>query len=302
MSRTIDEYLAYLAAIRALSPRTVSSYREDLSLYEAACARAEVTPETATAADVRSFVAGLVRGGYASASVNRAMSAVKGLYRYLLRFGKASINPARDFETIPGSRKLPDFLFEDEMTALIDSTEGNDFAAVRDKALFETLYSTGCRVSEISGMTLAAIDLVGGKVKVKGKGAKERVVFLSGPAVEALRVWLSYRQARLKAERPSDRLFLNARGGKLTERGIAWIVERHALKAGMGKRLSPHGFRHSFATHLVGRGADIRTVQALLGHESISTTQIYTHVDIERLRSVYERAHPHASVVTEDRK
>ncbi len=295
MSPTIEEYLAYLSAVRSLSARTVASYREDLSLFEASCLRQGVTPEAALASDLQAFVAGMVKAGYASSSVNRALSAVKGLYRYLVRYGKAEANPARDVESIPGTRKLPEFLFEDEMAAFIASAEGDDYGAARDRALFETLYSTGCRVSEMTGMTLDALDLQAGKVRVRGKGAKERVVFLSEPAREAMKAWLAFRQAKLKAERACPWLFLNARGAKLTERGIAWIIERYALRLGLRKRLSPHGFRHSFATHLVGRGADIRSVQAMLGHESISTTQVYTHVDIERLRSVYESAHPHAA-------
>lgn len=294
MSAKTDEYLAYLAAVRSLSPRTVASYREDLALYEAACARSGVTPDDAGPADVRAFVAGMVRDGYATASVNRALSAVKGLYRYLTRYGKALTNPARDVEALPLARRLPGFLFEGEMNELLDSTAGDGFAPARDSALFETMYSTGCRVSELSNLTMAAVDLDSGRARVRGKGAKERVVFLSAPAVAAIRAWLPYRQARMKAERLQPWLFLNARGGKLTERGIAWIVERRSLAAGLRSRVSPHGFRHSFATHMVGRGADIRTVQAMLGHESISTTQVYTHVDIERLRSVYQRAHPHA--------
>ncbi len=295
MTRAIEEYLAYLSAVRSLSPRTVSSYREDLVLFETSCAEGGVAPEDARDSDVRAFIAGMVRNGYASASVNRALSAVKGLYRFLVRYGKAASNPARDVDALPMPRKLPNFLFENEMASLLDSVEGDDFSATRNRALFETLYSTGCRVSELSGMTLAALDLASGKVRVRGKGAKERVVFLSEPAREALGAWLPMRAARLKAERQLPWLFINARGGKLTERGVAYILDRSAVGMGMRKRLSPHAFRHSFATHLVGRGADIRSVQAMLGHESISTTQVYTHVDIERLRSVYERAHPHAA-------
>ncbi len=295
MSRTSDEYLAYLAAVRSLSPRTVSSYREDLSLYEAFCEAAGTDIERADASDARAFIAGMVRDGYAGASVNRALSALKGLYRWLVRYGKARSNPVRDVESVPMDRKLPAFLFEDEMSGFIGQAEGDGFAAARDLALFETLYSTGCRVSEIAALELESVDLAAGRARVRGKGAKERTVFLAPAAAGAIREWLPYRQARIRAGAASPWLFLNARGGRLTERGIQYIVERHAARHGLSKRLSPHGFRHSFATHLVAGGADLRAVQGLLGHESISTTQVYTHVDLERLRSVYASAHPHAA-------
>lgn len=294
MSRTTDEYLAYLAAVRSLSPRTVASYREDLSLFEASCAAAGASVETAQPADARDFVAGMVRAGYASASVNRALSAVKGLYRWLVRYGRAAANPARDVESVPGARKLPEFLFEGEMAEFIARASGEGYAGSRDLALFETLYSTGCRVSEIASLEMDALDLAGGKARVRGKGSKDRTVFLGPPALEAIRNWLPYRAARVPAEADTPWLFLNARGGRLTERGIEYIIDRYALRSGMSKRLSPHSFRHSFATHLVAGGADLRAVQGLLGHESISTTQVYTHVDLERLRSVYASAHPHA--------
>ncbi|PKL25562.1 MAG: tyrosine recombinase [Spirochaetae bacterium HGW-Spirochaetae-3] len=295
MSTSIEAYLAYLSAIRSLSLRTVEAYRDDLRLYEASCRLGGCSPETATPADARSFVAGLVRDGYQSSSINRALSAVKGFYRYLVRFGKVAANPAKDVESLPLARTLPSFLFEGEMAELIESASGDGFAGARDRAIFETLYSTGCRVSELAGLALADVDLPAGHARVTGKGSKQRTVFLSGKAVDAIRAWLPYRSARLDSESAASTLFLNAKSGPLSARGIAYIVERRSVRSGQGKRLSPHGFRHSFATHLVGRGADIRIVQALLGHENISTTQIYTHVDIARLRSVYDGAHPHAT-------
>ena len=296
MSPRTDEYLAYLAAVRSLSPRTVASYGEDLSLYERSLGG--VPPEDAAPDDVRAFVARLVGDGYASSSVNRALSAVKGFHRYLARYGTAGTNPAVDVESLPGTRKLPRFLFEEEMAEFIARASGDGFAGARDLAILETLYSTGCRVSELAFLRLDAVDLGAGRARVRGKGAKERVVFLSGPAVDAIRGWLPYREARVAkaaARGENPWLFLNARGGRLSARGIEYLVEGYASSHPGGKRPSPHAFRHSFATHLVGRGADIRVVQELLGHENVSTTQVYTHVDIARLRDVYERAHPHAA-------
>jgi site-specific recombinase XerD len=157
------------------------------------------------------------------------------------------------------------------------------------------MYSTGCRVSEIAAIRLAELDFKTRRVTVRGKGSKERVVFFSVQAIQAIAGYLPYRAARLKRDQPDLHLFINARGGGLSPRGIAWLVERYAQRSGLQKPLSPHGFRHSFATHLVSNGADIRTVQAMLGHESISTTQIYTHVNLEHLRAVYAKAHPHAA-------
>lgn len=297
MLASTEAYLAYLGAIRSLSPRTVEAYRDDLRLYTASCLISGCDPEGAAPSDVREFVAGLVRSGYAVSSINRALSAIKGFYRYLMRFGSLSSNPAKDVESLPMARSLPEFLFEGEMQDFIEYGSDDGFSGSRDKAIFETLYSTGCRVSEISNLRLPDIDMARGRARVMGKGSKERTVFLSAKAVEAIKVWLPYRTARLKSDNDETHLFLNAKSGPLSSRGIAYIVDRRALASGQRKRLSPHAFRHSYATHLVGRGADIRVVQALLGHENISTTQIYTHVDMARLRAVYDEAHPHACVV-----
>jgi site-specific recombinase XerD len=294
MSGSTESYLAYLEAIRSLSPRTIEAYRDDLRLFEASCLLSGCNTETAQAGDVGAFVAGLVKTGYATSSINRALSAVKGYYRYLVRFGKAQSNPAKDVESLPAARTLPAFMFENEMAEFMDGTPDTGFDGARDKAILETLYSTGCRVSELSGLSLSNVDLETGRARVTGKGSKDRTVFLSEPAVHAIRAWLPYRLARLDAARPAASLFLNARGGPLSSRGIALVLERRFAQSGTRNRLSPHGFRHSFATHLVGHGADIRVVQALLGHENISTTQIYTHVDMARLRAVYDGAHPHA--------
>lgn len=297
MHRRIEAYLAYLAAVRNLSPRTVESYGNDLTLYEAYLTRKAGDVEAASPADIRGFMASLVQAGYAASSVNRSLSAVKGLYRYILRFpgpgtGTAKSDPARDVEGLSAGRPLPKFLFEEEMNDLIESASGDGFAEVRDRALLELLYSTGCRVSEAAGLRLSDVDIGRGSARVTGKGRKERVVFLAESARKALAAWLPYRAARCKGE---TWLFVNAKGGRLTSRGIAWLLDRRTATRDPGKRVSPHAFRHSFATHLVGRGADIRVVQELLGHANISTTQVYTHVDLERLREVYERAHPHGS-------
>lgn len=293
MQPTIDQYLEYLLSVRSLSPRTVGSYREDLCLYRDFLDGGAV--EDASPADARAFVAHLVSSGYATSSVNRALSAVKGLYRWMLRFGKAGANPARDVESLGAGRSLPRFLFEHEMADFLDGLPDDGFSGARDRALFESLYSTGCRVSEIASLRVDCLDLGAGRSRVLGKGSKERVVFFGQEAVAAVKAWLPFREARLRdcgLECPY--LFINARGGRLTERGVQYLLDKRSALSGMDKRPSPHAFRHSFATHALEGGADIRSVQALLGHESISTTQVYTHVDLARLRDVYKKAHPHA--------
>ncbi len=341
MDRRIEEHLAYLSAVRGLSSRTVRSYREDLERFEAFLSSVGANVDEVGTRELRAFAAELVSEGKAASSVNRALSAVRGYYRYRVRFGALAVDPSRDLESLSTRRNLPRFLFEADADAFISGVSGDDFRSVRDRAILELLYSTGCRVGEAAGLTLDRLDLAGGTARVRGKGSKERIVFLAQPARSALAAYLGMRAARVArsgalarrrgrsegarseagpgaepvsptgtAPGPARRnaaaearpagersegeyLFINARGGRLTERGIEWLIEGYAERAGLHARVTPHSFRHSFATHLVGRGADIRVVQELLGHSSVSTTQIYTHVDMERLRKVYDQAHPH---------
>lgn len=298
MDRRIEAYLAYQGAVRGLAERTLRSYSEDLDQYEAFLAASRVDVDSAGALDVRAFAASLVTAGKAAASVNRALSAVRGYYRYRVKFGALAADPSRDVEGLPSRRGLPRFLFEDEASAFISQADGSDFGSLRDRALLEFLYSSGCRVGEAAGLELEKLDLEGGLARVTGKGSKERVVFLAPPAREAVAAYLPARAALLArlgaaAKGGEDRVFVNAKGGPLTERGMEWIVQGYAERSGFPRRVTPHAFRHSFATHLVARGADIRAVQELLGHASVSTTQVYAHVDMARLRKVYEQAHPH---------
>jgi len=295
MDKRIEEYFSYLESVRGLSDRTLRVYREDLERYEAFLSGADV--DAAEAHDIRSFAGTLVMEGKASSSVNRALSTIRGYYRYRMRFGGLTTDPGREVENLSAVRALPKFMFEEEMSTLIESIEGSSFADVRDRALFEVLYSTGCRASEIAGIALDKIDFPRGLIRVIGKGSKERVVFLGKMASSTLANYLLLRSVHLTKVRVSDhgRLFINARGNPLSVRGMENIVEKRRLESHMKKRVSPHAFRHSFATHLVASGADIRVVQEMLGHSSISTTQVYAHVDMERLRKVYELAHPHGT-------
>ncbi len=296
MDKRFEEYLAYLGAVRGLSARTQSSYREDLARFDSFLAQhGGIDPDGVSSRELRAYQAELVAEGKAPASVNRALSAIRGFYRYRMRYGRLAVDPTRDVEGIPARRSLPRFLFEAEVASLIVSVEGDDFTAVRDRAILEFLYSSGCRVAEAAGLELSRLDLARGSARIFGKGAKERIVFIALPARLALEAYLPLRAARLAILGRADeaRLFVNARGAPLSARGIEWILDGRARRAGQKRRVSPHVLRHSFATHLVEAGADIRTVQELLGHASIRTTQVYAHVDVERLKKVYELAHPH---------
>ncbi len=295
MNNKLEDYLSYLESVRGLSERTLRVYRDDLERYTAFLGQTDL--DAAGASEIRSFAGSLVMEGKASSSVNRALSTIRGYYRYRMRFGGLASDPGREVENLSSGRALPRFMFEDEMAQLIESIEGSDFQESRDRALFEVLYSTGCRASEIAGMRVDRVDFGRSLVRVMGKGSKERVVFLGRMAHGALSAYLSLRAMRLRTLKAEDhgRLFINARGGALSVRGIEKIVEKRKLAAHCKKALSPHAFRHSFATQLVASGADIRVVQEMLGHSSISTTQVYTHVDMEHLRKVYEQAHPHGA-------
>jgi site-specific recombinase XerD len=295
MDDRLLDYLDYLDAVRGLSPKTVEVYRRDLTRYEAFLEGKDI--DEADASDIRAFAGALVMEKRAPASINRCLSAVRGFYHYRLKFHAEAKDPAREVENIPAGRVLPSFLFEDETKHFLDGIVGDGFRDLRDRALLETMYSTGCRISELCGMQLSRLAAGADSIRVKGKGAKERLVFLCDSAREALRRYLPYRTALMQrlGVGEHDRIFVNARGTPLTPRGAEKIVEKRRLEAGIRKHLTPHTFRHSFATHLVAAGADMRVVQEMLGHSSISTTQVYAHVDMERLRRVYEQAHPHGS-------
>ena len=304
MTRVREEYLTYLRDVRNLSPHTVESYGKDLEKYEAYLGERGVEPARAALVDARGFVGWLSRDGLSPRSVNRIISGVRGWYRYLERRGTISSNPFSEIRSLRTEKRLPSFLFEEEMARLIElpsqtACSGDDsFWKLRDRAVLETLYSTGCRISELVSLDMAEVDLKNSSALVMGKGSKERNVFLGATAVAALRQYLSCRSLhtpRAGGSPDSARaLFINQRGGRITDRGVRFILGEYLARANLGKRVTPHTFRHSFATHLLDRGADIRAVQELLGHASLSTTQVYTHVGLERLKKVYRRAHPHA--------
>jgi integrase/recombinase XerC len=290
----IHQYLDYLTAVRGVSERTASAYTRDLERFSSYCGNRGFLPEEADPAGVRGFIADLSAEGIASVSVNRALSSIRGFYRWMMRFGYRGDDPSSLLRNLKTPKTLPAFLLEKEMA---EFSELPDTAGIlwpeRDKALILVMYSAGLRISELVELSLKTIkkDLSG--ARIIGKGDKERPVFFSGEAREALLAYLPMRQARVPTDEPAGRLFVNRQGRPISVPGVRWIISRYAERSGLGKSIHPHALRHSFATHLVNSGCDVKVVQELLGHASISTTQRYTHVNTERLKNVYQTAHPH---------
>ncbi len=301
-----ESYLVYLGTVRKLSLHTLESYGKDLEKYELYLSAQAVAAEKAGVADARGFVAWLTHQGLSPRSINRMVSGVRGWYRFLERRGLVAANPFAEIRSLRTEKRLPSFLFEEEMARLVEMpsrepcADGEEFWKLRDRAALETLYSTGCRISELVSLDLPDVDLKNRTARVMGKGSRERNLFLGEAAVEVLREYMSRRMFHARpasspgTEDSSRALFINRRGGRVTDRGVRFILGEYLARANLGKHVTPHTFRHSFATHLLDRGADIRAVQELLGHASLSTTQVYTHVGLERLKKVYRRAHPHA--------
>lgn len=297
----VEELLAWLTAERGRSANTISAYRRDLRSYCAWLRARGTTLEHVDTAALEAYVGFLREQGKAPASVARALVAVRSLHRFLAEEGGAATDPGRAIDVPRVPRGLPKALSEAEVTTLIVAVTGHDPAARRDRAILEVLYGTGLRISELVGLSLGDLDVDGGSLRALGKGSKERVVPLVGMAREAVRDWLAPSgRGALEPEHwarrgDAEAVFLNLRGGRLSRQGAWGVVRRYGRRVGLDDRLTPHVLRHSCATHLLDHGADVRIVQELLGHASISTTQIYTMVSTERLRSAWAAAHPRAS-------
>ncbi|MEZ6017255.1 MAG: tyrosine recombinase [Planctomycetota bacterium] len=293
----VDAFLARLAAARGASPHTLRAYGRDLSEFVAfAEGRGVRGPEGLEPRALRHYLAALEERGLAKASVSRKLSAVRSFLKALVAEGHLEASPALGLRRRRTARRLPGVLSEDEIAALLAAPDPTTTKGRRDRALLEVLYSAGTRASETVGLDRAHIDLKAGVGRVLGKGGKERLVALGSFARAALTEYLADPARPKPTLRAGDALFLNHRGGRLTTRGLEDVVHAAVLRAGIVRRATPHTLRHSFATHLLDRGADLRSVQELLGHAHLTTTQIYTHVSIERLREVYERAHPRATL------
>ncbi len=306
LSRAIDGFASYVADERRFSPRTVEAYGRDLARFsgfwesEFANTPAAKTPlSKVDTLAVRSYLAHLHRDRLANRSLARHLSTLRSFFRWACREGHLEKNPARGLPSPRVPRTLPRAMSLRDTERLLSADDDAAFVPERERALFELLYATGLRVSEAAGLDLSDVDFSSRLVRVTGKGSRERIVPFGEAAAEALREYLPSRDAlRHRAEREEVRagepLFVNARGGRLTPRSMARLLKRRLRAAGLPEEISPHALRHTFATHLLQAGADLRAIQELLGHASLSTTQKYTHLDAARLAEVYRNAHPKA--------
>jgi integrase/recombinase XerC len=298
MQSAISRFLRYLLVERNASPLTIKSYREDLTAlgeYLTESYGRPPQPAEITSLDLRGYVAALHEAGYAKTSVARRMASLRSFYRFAQREGEAEANPAKPLRNPRPDRKLPHFLSTDEIGRLLEAPPIDKPMGLRDRAILETTYSAGLRVSELVGINDSDLDLSDGLVRIRGKGRRERLSPLGTFALQALQRWLRVRQLANGARpSPDAPVFVSRLGRRLTTRSVARMLEKYLKITGLDLRTSPHTLRHSFATHLLDRGADIRSVQELLGHKSLVTTQIYTHVSTASLREAYEKAHPRA--------
>jgi integrase/recombinase XerC len=299
MEAAIADFLRFLALEKNASELTAKSYREDLTQAATFFKETYQTkqPGQISSRHMRALTAWLHEQGYAKTTIARRIAAVRSWFRYLCRQGTLSANPAEGLRGPRQDKKLPHFLAENDLAKLLAAPHDTAPLSLRDKAILEALYSAGLRASELTGLNRADLDLDAGLATVRGKGKKERLVFFGPDALVALKQWLKTRATLVdekQVDRSKDAVFLNKNGTRLTTRSVGRLLEKYLALAGLDGRTSPHTLRHSFATHLLDRGADIRGVQELLGHKSLSTTQIYTHVTTTRLKDSYQKAHPRA--------
>ena len=298
MIKTIENFTRWLEIEKGYSPHTVSGYKRDILEFTSTLSK-NCSVGAVAAADIRRFVVSL-HGHNSGATVARKLSALRTFFRFSLREKRIDVDPVISIAGPKVGHYIPVFLTVDETFALLDSPSSRDTYMLRDRAILELLYSTGMRVSELVTRDLVDLDFKEEMLTVRGKGNKERLVPVGGPAIEAVRVWLGQRlqlmEKRAGRGRPveKDALFLNGRGGRLSVRSVERMVKLYGERAGILQIVTPHALRHSFATHLLEMGADLRSVQELLGHASLSTTQKYTHLTLDHLADVYDKAHPMA--------
>jgi len=292
MQQEIAAFCRYLTIERNVSPHTLDAYASDLAQF-LEFVRRERSGETGIDSIdhllIRRYLA-LLHKDHLKSSIGRKLAAVRAFFKYLVREGRVTKNPAELVSTPKKEKRLPFHLNIDEVTTLVESPPEGKLLGLRDRAILETLYSCGLRVSELTGLNVGGVELEEGLVRVLGKGGKERIVPIGSYARRAIAEYLAARNAP-SGDAP---LFLNARGGRLTSRSVARVVDKYITTLATMKKISPHTLRHTFATHLLEQGADLRAIQELLGHASLSTTQKYTHVSVDRLMEVYDKAHPKA--------
>jgi integrase/recombinase XerC len=288
----IADFLRHLEVSRAASPHTLKAYAQDLAQLEAYLTAQNVPLEKANHLHLRGFL-GVQAASHSAATRARRLAAIKSFYKFLTRRKVIEVSPARRIKAPKLPSRLPRAVPVDETFALMSAPDAQKALGLRDRAMLELAYGAGLRVSELCGLNLDSVDRSGGIVRVLGKGNKERLVPVNTQALEALDDYLK-RRPELAKKKATGALFLNHRGGRLTPRSVERHLKRHTLQAGLVRDVTPHQLRHSFATHLLAGGADIRSIQELLGHSSLSTTQRYTHVSFEQLQAIYDKAHPRA--------
>ena len=292
MENRVDAFLNFLSTEKNASPHTIKNYAVDLREFFQFLEGRDCLQ--VTYADIRSFLAWLKNRNYSKSSISRKLACLRSFFKYLARENIVQVNPAAGIATPKRDKKLPHFLDPDEVVRLLEAPSRDTWEEKRDRSILETLYSSGLRVSELVGLNQEDVDVFGGLVRVRGKGKKERIVPLGQMALKALKSYLEQRPAREKGMPVKVPLYLNRSGGRLTDRSVRRMIIKYARRIALAKEVSPHTLRHSFATHMLDRGADLRSVQELLGHENLSTTQIYTHVTTKRLKEAYDAAHPRA--------
>ncbi len=291
----IKEYLAYLRIERGSSPRTIEAYERDLGAYKKYLDEQGIDSLESISRDTMvGFESRLFEQGYAASSVKRCVSAIKGFHRFCTREGRSQKNPAQALPLPKLAERLPDVLNIDQVSHMLDALDDQSPRGLRDRAIMEVLYGCGLRVSEVCGLDLEGLFLDEGMLRVEGKGSKERLSPIGGAALEALNRYLEEGRPELRKAGSPPAVFLNARGGRLSRQSVHTMVAQAGLSIGV-KNLHPHTLRHSFATHMLEGGADLRVIQEILGHSDISTTQIYTHIDRSHMQEEYLAAHPRAS-------
>ena len=292
MNKRVEEFLNFLTTEKGASGHTTKNYGIDLREFVKFIAEKEF--KDLTYLDIRSFLAFLKTREYSKSSISRKLACLRSFFKYLVRETILTQNPAAGIATPKKEKRLPSFMNPDEITKLLDAPAKNSWEEKRDKAILEMLYSSGLRVSELAGLNHDDLDFFGGLVRVRGKGKKERIVPVGQAALNSLRAYWDMKAPREVANAIKKPLFISRIGSRLTDRSVRRMILKYVKRTGLGKEISPHTFRHSFATHMLDRGADLRSVQELLGHANLSTTQIYTHVTTQRLKDAYLAAHPRA--------
>lgn len=296
ISELISRYLESIAKERRLSANTVRGYRNDLQFFLDWLQQQGISNAADLAdlshARIRAFWAERRMGGLAAQSMRRGQSALRGLLKFAMRHHVLDKNPAENMDSPKTLRPLPKALSQEDVSLMLNAPDLNTLLGLRDRAILETLYGSGLRVSELADMLVQNIDFDNGMVKVTGKGSKDRITPLTPASCNAIRAWFCARNAQMPEQKSEQHVFLNHLGTPLSTRSIARVIEKYARQLAMVKNITPHQFRHSFATHLLNNGADIRAVQEMLGHASLSTTQIYTRISKEKLMQTYRLSHP----------